>query len=451
MRLSRFSGVYRCRQHVLNFLLDRSYIKNKVEKWVRDINKLSEFAAEEPQAALAAYTKGIAHRWSYVQRTVADTSELFKPLEDAIRKKLIPKLVGKEISDTERRILALPYRLGGLAIRNPMETAEREYSASVAITSQLTKQIYQQHQDVSCIDQVAVKTTKELHQLDKQKILKEEFDNICKDSLSDEETWYLKAATEKGASSWLAALPLKNLGYALNKREFLDSIRLRYGWYIPDMPRYCACGKKNSVDHSLDCKLGGYVHIRHNVSRDTEAKIMKDIAYDVKVEPGLQKISKHMKLATGTNLADNARLDISARGLFSSHELTYFDVRITNPNAPSHRAKSLQEVYRQNEKEKMTAYNDRVLQVEKASFVPLVYTTTGGMSPQCDKTHKRIAELVADKTREQYADVINHIRTRLRFALMKSILVAVRGVRGKRFHQADQDNLKIPHLPTYGG
>ena len=88
-------------------------------------------------------------------------------------------------------------------------------------------------------------------------------------------------------------------------------------------------------------------------------------------------------------------------------------------------------MYEKHDEEKMRAYNDRVLQAEKASFVPLVYTTSEEMSPQCVKTHKRIAELVADKRQEKYSDVISHIRTHLRFALLKSILVAVREHRGK--------------------
>ncbi len=105
----------------------------------------------------------------------------------------------------------------------------------------------------------------------------------------------------------------------------------------------------------------------------------------------------------------------------------------------------------------MKAYNDRILQIEKGSFVPLVYTTSGGMGPQCQKTHKRIAELVAEKRNEKYTDVINHIRTRLRFSLLKSILVAVRGARGKRLKPWEEDNLcnisfnLVPYVKTYGG
>ena len=50
------------------------------------------------------------------QRTVADASELFEPLENAIKDQLIPALVGREVSDAERQILALPLRHGGLGL-----------------------------------------------------------------------------------------------------------------------------------------------------------------------------------------------------------------------------------------------------------------------------------------------------------------------------------------------
>jgi len=46
-------------------------------------------------------------RWTHFQRTVPDVSELFVPLENSIRDQLIPALVGREVSDAERQILAL--------------------------------------------------------------------------------------------------------------------------------------------------------------------------------------------------------------------------------------------------------------------------------------------------------------------------------------------------------
>ena len=58
--------------------------------------------------------------------------------------------------------------------------------------------------------------------------------------------------------------------------------------------------------------------------------------------------------------------------------------------------------------------------MEKATFTPLVFTTTGGMDPECQKLNKRIAEKIANKRNESYSYVITHLRRRLRFALLKA-------------------------------
>ena len=71
------------------------------------------------------------------------------------------------------------------------------------------------------------------------------------------------------------------------------------------------------------------------------------------------------------------------------------------------------------------------MQIEKGSFTPIVGTTFGGMGREAERHHKRIASLIATKRNEEYGDVLNHIRTRLRFSVLKSVLTAVRGVRGK--------------------
>ena len=106
------------------------YVSSKIAVWVKDIEELSAIATEEPQLALSAFTKGICRRWMYIQRTIGSIAELFRPLENVIRDTLIPAVVGRQVSDLERRLLALPTRFGGLGIQNPMETADIEYKAS---------------------------------------------------------------------------------------------------------------------------------------------------------------------------------------------------------------------------------------------------------------------------------------------------------------------------------
>ena len=388
------------------------FVTAKVGKWVQDVAELAKIAEEEPQCALSAFNCGLSQRWSFLQRTVSGIGELFNPLEDAIRQQLIPALIGRHVSDLERRLLALPYRHGGLGIRNPTLTAQPEYDASCRVTEDLSALIYQQETDVSKLDTGAVKEKKSEVQTAKEALLKNEAKEIA--ALLDEKQRKLfVCASEKGASSWLSALPLKKLGYVLNKQEFRDAICLRYGWQIPQTPTYCGCGSKNDFDHILTCKKGGYVSMRHNVLRDVQAAMLTKVCTDVRVEPSLLPTDEER---TAGNTAPGARLDISARGIWSRCEKTYMDVRVTHPTSQSHVRKSMEILYRENEREKKNLYNDRIINTERGSFTPLVFSTTGGMAPECACLNRRVAELIAAKTGEAYSHVMKFIRTRLRFA-----------------------------------
>ena len=77
-------------------------------------------------------------------------------------------------------------------------------------------------------------------------------------------------------------------------------------------------------------------------------------------------------------------------------------------------------------------YEERVLESEKGTFIPLIFTTSGGSGPLCRKFMKRLASRIADKKNEEYKDVIFHLRVRLRFAILRSTLMALRGQRGRR-------------------
>ena len=102
----------------------------------------------------------------------------------------------------------------------------------------------------------------------------------------------------------------------------------------------------------------------------------------------------------------------------------------------------MEQIYHHQEMEKKRMYNDRIIQVEKASFVPLIFTTSGGLGPECDLTGL-LAEKICTKRNETYSSVIQHIRTRLRFALLRSTLVAIRGFRGKNSYHREDDLIDI--------
>ena len=76
-------------------------------------------------------------RWMYVMRTIPDISPLFKPLEDAIYLKLLPSFTSHSCCSSERELLSLPCRLGGLGIVNPTIIADSQFDASIKITNPL--------------------------------------------------------------------------------------------------------------------------------------------------------------------------------------------------------------------------------------------------------------------------------------------------------------------------
>ena len=94
------------------------------------------------------------------------------------------------------------------------------------------------------------------------------------DGLNKDQHLTLELCSEKGASTVLNSLPLKRYGFGLNRRQFIDSLCLRYNLTLDDVPETCACGSPNSINHSLSCKLGGYPYLRHDSLKETLAEIL---------------------------------------------------------------------------------------------------------------------------------------------------------------------------------
>ena len=101
----------------------------------------------------------------------------------------------------------------------------------------------------------------------------------------------VELATEKGSSNWLTVIPLIELDYNLNKKEFRDAIKLWYDWEITDTPMICSCGFQFSLDHAMVCQRGGFIIQRHNERRDLEAEMLRMVRNDVVLEPVLQEVT----------------------------------------------------------------------------------------------------------------------------------------------------------------
>ena len=78
---------------------------------------------------------------------------------------------------------------------------------------------------------------------------------------------------------------------------------------------------------------------------------MKEVCRDVQIESTLLPTNAE-ELRQRTNNAPGARLDLSARGVWSVGEKTFLDIQVTHTHAESNRGKSLAQIYRENENEK---------------------------------------------------------------------------------------------------
>ena len=133
-------------------------------------------------------------------------------------------------------------------------------------------------------------------------------------------------ASEKGASSWLTALPIADHGFCLHKGAFRDALCLRYNWSPPFLPSSCVCGSSFQVDHALSCHRGGFPSIRHNELRDLTAHLLTEVCSNVGVEPALQPLGSERMDYRSANTEDSARLDIKADNFWNRDKvpsLTY--------------------------------------------------------------------------------------------------------------------------------
>ena len=74
----------------------------------------------------------------------------------------------------------------------------------------------------------------------------------------------------------------------------------------------CPCGSKYDFQHSISCKKGGSVSIRHNNICDLTVNILRQVCNDVDVEAKLIPLAGEQLQYRSAITGDEARLDIRA-------------------------------------------------------------------------------------------------------------------------------------------
>ena len=406
------------------------FVAAKVRELELELQALARIATTQPQAAYSALSQGVAGKWLYLARTIPEAGQHLQPLEDSLHQRLLPAITGRDpAGDLERDILALPARHGGMGISKPPQVAILQHQSSMSLTANLVRSLTSKLD----IPEGAVPTQKSKAEIHKELRNKTQISASELHKRLPEKLQYARLlACEKGASSWLTTSPLAVHGFALPKGTFRDALCLRYGWPVVELPTTCVCGSAFEVDHALSCRFGGLPIRRHNEVRNLLASCLRKIGCDTTVEPQLQRLSGEVFHRHTTTTDQEARLDIKSSGFWGEgSEEAFFDVRVFNPFAASYRSLPIPSTYRRHEKEKSDCYEERVREVERGAFTPLVFAATGGAGRLAAAFLKRLATLLAERSGDEYSTTIAWLRARLAFSLLRSAVACLRSSRRK--------------------
>ena len=315
----------------------KEYCEEKVTTWIKELSALCEIAETQPQAAYAAYTQGYRSKFTFFLRTIENFEQYLEPIDTFLTDNFIPTLFGSDTpNDVPREVLSLNPSEGGLGINILSQDANNQFLASTNITRPHVQSIISQ-ENIKRSSNSDGKTTQELGNENKTRNRQwkmEKMDELDR-ALPDELKAFVEQARDKGASSWLNALPINDQNLTLNKEEFRDALRLRYNQPLPNLPTTCPCGERFNVTHALSCKKGGFVSQRHDNTRDLLTNLIDMVCVDVEAEPHLIPVTgERMQLRTA-NTNDDSRLDIKAKGFWRRGQTAFFDIRITHVNSAS--------------------------------------------------------------------------------------------------------------------
>ena len=214
------------------------FVTGKVEKWTKELKSLAKIAASQPHAAYAAYTHGMVSKWSYISRTIPDIGHHLQTLEDTIRSNFIPSITGRSPpNNTVRKLMALSVRLGGLGTTDPSLRSDEEFKASSRVTAPLQHLMKQRGGEFSYqvyADQITAKRDIQRERRE----LTAQIASTLRGELPPALSKAMDLASQRGASSWLTSLPIKEHGFCLHKGAFADALALRYGWAPTKTPTH---------------------------------------------------------------------------------------------------------------------------------------------------------------------------------------------------------------------
>ena len=193
---------------------------------------------------------------------------------------------------------------------------------------------------------------------------------------------------------------------------------------LTDLPSKCdGCGASLTLQHALDCKVGGLVIQRHNEIRDCIGDIAAQVWTQVVREPIVREAE--------TQVGDSGlRLDLGVRGVWQPQAEALFDFKVIDTDAPSYSNHSPESILESGAQDKKRIYKQAV-EVRRGTFTPFVTSVDGLLHREAEHFLKRMATCVASKWKKSYAQTCGYIRARLSFAIIRAASLCLRGSRVK--------------------
>ena len=184
------------------------------------------------------------------------------------------------------------------------------------------------------------------------------------------------------------------------------------------------------MDHAMTCPSGGYPIARHNEIRDLIAEVLREVVHDVEIEPKLLPYADEDLTGKTTNRSVEARLDIRARGFWTRQQEAFFDIRVTHPKDGLLSGSDVLRQLESNEREKKRQYAQRINTIDRGTFTPLVFSTGGMAGRECTTFLKSLVSLIVGRNIDlRYSQVMNRLRCKLSFCLVRWSITCLRGCR----------------------
>ena len=231
--------------------------QEKVDKWLREMESLTEISKSQPHAAYVAFTKGFKSKFTCYLRTIESFEEYVDPIEEVIHTSFLPSLFGRAepLPEELKELVNLSPAQGGTGILDLKRESSEQFNASLGITAPHVNSI---------VTQSSTNPARELMEERKREIIaqrraaaKSRIDRI-EESLSPDLLQAVQQTRDKGAISWLNAIPIKEHGLPLNKQDFRDSLCRRYNLPLSNLLSYCACGEVFTVQPCVDMQEGRF-------------------------------------------------------------------------------------------------------------------------------------------------------------------------------------------------